>query len=154
MKMVMTLSASESGCIHYVKRAGAVLEPGCVIGKLQLDDPSRVQQVHACVTCAKCTTCYGFPFRSYRRFNGLVFPMSVSVSGWAVYRNITQCSVRGSQGREASQSLPQHSGSPSAHNEWLLSARALLQWQSEKTDYKQLLDNENTCNQWSPSSTL
>uniref|UniRef100_A0A8C1VHU6 acetyl-CoA carboxylase n=1 Tax=Cyprinus carpio TaxID=7962 RepID=A0A8C1VHU6_CYPCA len=45
MKMVMTLTASESGCIHYVKRAGAVLEPGCIIGKLQLDDPSRVQQL-------------------------------------------------------------------------------------------------------------
>ncbi|GAA6065413.1 acetyl-CoA carboxylase 1 isoform X5 [Tachysurus ichikawai] len=42
--MVMTLTAAESGCIHYVKRAGAVLEPGCVIAKLQLDDPSRVQQ--------------------------------------------------------------------------------------------------------------
>uniref|UniRef100_A0A4W4HB32 acetyl-CoA carboxylase n=1 Tax=Electrophorus electricus TaxID=8005 RepID=A0A4W4HB32_ELEEL len=45
MKMVMTLTAGESGCIHYVKRAGAVLEPGCIIAKLQLDDPSRVQQV-------------------------------------------------------------------------------------------------------------
>lgn len=45
MKMVMTLTAAESGCIHYVKRAGAALEPGCVIAKLQLDDPSRVQQV-------------------------------------------------------------------------------------------------------------
>ncbi|XP_029467592.1 acetyl-CoA carboxylase 1 isoform X2 [Rhinatrema bivittatum] len=44
MKMVMTLTAVESGCIHYVKRTGAVLEPGCVIAKLQLDDPSRVQQ--------------------------------------------------------------------------------------------------------------
>ncbi|XP_064837408.1 acetyl-CoA carboxylase isoform X3 [Oncorhynchus masou masou] len=44
MKMVMTLTALESGCIHYVKRSGAVLEPGCVIAKLQLDDPSRVQQ--------------------------------------------------------------------------------------------------------------
>ncbi|XP_066551671.1 acetyl-CoA carboxylase 1 isoform X9 [Amia ocellicauda] len=44
MKMVMTLTAAESGCIHYVKRAGAVLDPGCVIAKLQLDDPSRVQQ--------------------------------------------------------------------------------------------------------------
>ncbi|XP_019903758.3 acetyl-CoA carboxylase 1 isoform X1 [Esox lucius] len=44
MKMVMTLTAMESGCIHYVKRTGAVLEPGCVIAKLQLDDPSRVQQ--------------------------------------------------------------------------------------------------------------
>lgn len=45
MKMVMTLTAVESGCIHYVKRAGAALDPGCVIAKLQLDDPSRVQQV-------------------------------------------------------------------------------------------------------------
>lgn len=45
MKMVMTLTAGESGCIHYVKRAGAALDPGCVIAKLQLDDPSRVQQV-------------------------------------------------------------------------------------------------------------
>ncbi|XP_012813279.2 acetyl-CoA carboxylase 1 isoform X2 [Xenopus tropicalis] len=44
MKMVMTLTAVESGCIHYVKRPGAALEPGCVIAKLQLDDPSRVQQ--------------------------------------------------------------------------------------------------------------
>ncbi|XP_031712887.1 acetyl-CoA carboxylase 1 isoform X3 [Anarrhichthys ocellatus] len=44
MKMVMTLTAMESGCIHFVKRAGAALEPGCVIAKLQLDDPSRVQQ--------------------------------------------------------------------------------------------------------------
>uniref|UniRef100_A0A3P8VUQ0 acetyl-CoA carboxylase n=1 Tax=Cynoglossus semilaevis TaxID=244447 RepID=A0A3P8VUQ0_CYNSE len=44
MKMVMTLTTAESGCIHYVKRAGAALEPGCVIAKLQLDDPSRVQQ--------------------------------------------------------------------------------------------------------------
>uniref|UniRef100_A0A8C0FSV8 acetyl-CoA carboxylase n=1 Tax=Bubo bubo TaxID=30461 RepID=A0A8C0FSV8_BUBBB len=44
MKMVMTLTAGESGCIHYVKRPGAVLDPGCVIAKLQLDDPSRVQQ--------------------------------------------------------------------------------------------------------------
>ncbi|XP_018104904.1 acetyl-CoA carboxylase isoform X2 [Xenopus laevis] len=44
MKMVMTLTAMDSGCIHYVKRPGAALEPGCVIAKLQLDDPSRVQQ--------------------------------------------------------------------------------------------------------------
>ncbi|XP_056295787.1 acetyl-CoA carboxylase 1 isoform X3 [Pseudoliparis swirei] len=44
MKMVMTLTALESGCIHYVKRVGAALVPGCVISKLQLDDPSRVQQ--------------------------------------------------------------------------------------------------------------
>uniref|UniRef100_A0A670JX92 acetyl-CoA carboxylase n=1 Tax=Podarcis muralis TaxID=64176 RepID=A0A670JX92_PODMU len=47
MKMVMTLTAVESGCIHYVKRAGAALDPGCIIAKLQLDDPSRVQQFHS-----------------------------------------------------------------------------------------------------------
>lgn len=52
--MVMTLTAAESGCIHYVKRAGAALEPGCVIAKLQLDDPSRVQQVMFVCLNAKC----------------------------------------------------------------------------------------------------
>lgn len=44
MKMVMTLTAAESGCIHYVKRPGAALDPGCVIAKMQLDNPSKVQQ--------------------------------------------------------------------------------------------------------------
>lgn len=43
--MVMTLTATESGCIHYVKRPGAALDPGCVIAKMQLDNPSKVQQV-------------------------------------------------------------------------------------------------------------
>lgn len=74
--------------------------------------------------------------------SGLVFPMSVSVSGGAVYRDVTQCSVRCSQGREASQSLPQHSGSPSAHYERLLPARALLQCQGEKTHGKTPVTNE------------
>lgn len=45
MKMVMTLTAAESGCIHYVKRPGTALDPGCVIAKMQLDNPSKVQQV-------------------------------------------------------------------------------------------------------------
>ena len=44
--MVMTLTAAESGCIHYVKRPGAALDPGCVIAKMQLDNPSKVQQVN------------------------------------------------------------------------------------------------------------
>lgn len=43
--MVMTLTATESGCVHYVKRPGAALDPGCVIAKMQLDNPSKVQQV-------------------------------------------------------------------------------------------------------------
>lgn len=46
MKMVMTLTATESGTLEHVKRAGAVLECGSVIAKLQLDDPSRVQNLH------------------------------------------------------------------------------------------------------------
>ncbi|XP_032823616.2 acetyl-CoA carboxylase 1 isoform X2 [Petromyzon marinus] len=44
MKMVMSMVVNESGCVHYVKRPGAVLEPGCVVAKLQLDDPTRVKQ--------------------------------------------------------------------------------------------------------------
>lgn len=40
--MVMTLTASESGLITYVKRPGAVLDAGSVIATLDLDDPSLV----------------------------------------------------------------------------------------------------------------
>ena len=43
MKMVMELRVAESGCVHYIKRPGATLDPGSTIAKLQLDDPSRVQ---------------------------------------------------------------------------------------------------------------
>ncbi|XP_055343612.1 acetyl-CoA carboxylase-like [Paramacrobiotus metropolitanus] len=45
MKMVMTLTASLSGVLEQVKRPGAVLEAGSVIGRLALDDPSRVQEL-------------------------------------------------------------------------------------------------------------
>lgn len=31
--------------VHYVKNPGAVLEPGSVVAKLELDDPSKVTQV-------------------------------------------------------------------------------------------------------------
>ena len=44
MKMVMTLHTQESGTIHHVKRAGAVLDAGCILAKLDLDDPSRVHR--------------------------------------------------------------------------------------------------------------
>ncbi|XP_012679531.2 acetyl-CoA carboxylase-like isoform X2 [Clupea harengus] len=44
MKMVMSLNTTDPGNLYYVKRPGAVLEPGCVIARLQLDDPSRVQR--------------------------------------------------------------------------------------------------------------
>lgn len=45
MKMVMTLTVLQSGCIHFVKRPGAVLEPGCIMGHMDLDDPSSVLRV-------------------------------------------------------------------------------------------------------------
>ena len=44
MKMVMTLTAQESGTIRHVKRAGAVLEAGCILAKLDLEDPSLVHR--------------------------------------------------------------------------------------------------------------
>ncbi|XP_071442085.1 acetyl-CoA carboxylase isoform X1 [Hetaerina americana] len=44
MKMVMTLTASESGSIFHLKRPGAVLETGSLIARLELDDPSLVTQ--------------------------------------------------------------------------------------------------------------
>ncbi|XP_055002917.1 acetyl-CoA carboxylase 2 isoform X1 [Sorex araneus] len=42
MKMIMTLSVQESGRVRYLKRPGAVLEAGCVVAHLELDDPSKV----------------------------------------------------------------------------------------------------------------
>ncbi|XP_063051128.1 acetyl-CoA carboxylase isoform X2 [Engraulis encrasicolus] len=45
MKMVMTLVVEESGCVHYLKRPGAVLEPGCMVAHLELDDPSNIRPV-------------------------------------------------------------------------------------------------------------
>ncbi|XP_006151551.1 acetyl-CoA carboxylase 2 isoform X4 [Tupaia chinensis] len=42
MKMIMTLNVQESGQVKYIKRPGAVLEAGCVVARLELDDPSKV----------------------------------------------------------------------------------------------------------------
>ncbi|XP_052451772.1 acetyl-CoA carboxylase isoform X3 [Carassius gibelio] len=45
MKMVMTLHVQHSGCIHFLKRSGTVLEPGCVVARMDLDDPSCIHPV-------------------------------------------------------------------------------------------------------------
>ncbi|KAK3538673.1 hypothetical protein QTP86_012135 [Hemibagrus guttatus] len=45
MKMVMTLTVPQSGRVHFVKRTGAVLEPGRVLARIDLDDPSTIQPV-------------------------------------------------------------------------------------------------------------
>ncbi|XP_033978244.1 acetyl-CoA carboxylase isoform X1 [Trematomus bernacchii] len=45
MKMVMTLTVHQSGCVNFVKRPGAVLQQGCVVARLDLDDPSSIHRV-------------------------------------------------------------------------------------------------------------
>ncbi|TRY55633.1 hypothetical protein DNTS_008834, partial [Danionella cerebrum] len=45
MKMVMTLHAQHSGCIRFFKRPGTVLEPGCIVARIDLDDPSCIHPV-------------------------------------------------------------------------------------------------------------
>ncbi|XP_051952491.1 acetyl-CoA carboxylase-like isoform X1 [Xyrauchen texanus] len=45
MKMVMALNVQQSGCIHFIKRPGTVLEPGCVVARMDLDDPSCIHPV-------------------------------------------------------------------------------------------------------------
>ncbi|XP_074868764.1 acetyl-CoA carboxylase 2 isoform X2 [Carettochelys insculpta] len=42
MKINMTLVVEESGRICYIKRPGALLEAGCVIARVELDDPTKV----------------------------------------------------------------------------------------------------------------
>lgn len=43
--MIMTLNVQESGVVKYIKRPGATLEAGCVVARLELDDPSKVHSV-------------------------------------------------------------------------------------------------------------
>ncbi|XP_028850871.1 acetyl-CoA carboxylase 2 isoform X3 [Denticeps clupeoides] len=45
MKMIMALAVQESGCVQFVKRPGAVLEAGCIVARLKLDDPSCIHPV-------------------------------------------------------------------------------------------------------------
>lgn len=45
MKIILALVVKESGHIHYIKRPGALLEAGCVIARLDLDDPTKVHPV-------------------------------------------------------------------------------------------------------------
>ncbi|XP_065833896.1 acetyl-CoA carboxylase-like isoform X2 [Oscarella lobularis] len=44
MKNVMTLSVDDSGCVHYVKYPGAILDAGTVIARLDLDDPTKIKK--------------------------------------------------------------------------------------------------------------
>ncbi|XP_060601349.1 acetyl-CoA carboxylase-like isoform X2 [Ruditapes philippinarum] len=48
MKMVMELRVTENGCVHYLKRPGAVLDSGTIVANLVLDDPTRVVQAKPC----------------------------------------------------------------------------------------------------------
>lgn len=45
MKCVCLTKHWSFNSVHYVKSPGAVLEPGSVVAKLELDDPSKVTQV-------------------------------------------------------------------------------------------------------------
>ncbi|XP_055920497.1 acetyl-CoA carboxylase isoform X2 [Eupeodes corollae] len=42
MKMVMTLTSLEAGTVTFIRRPGAVLDAGTLLGHLELDDPSLV----------------------------------------------------------------------------------------------------------------
>lgn len=44
MKMVTYLCTQESGILHHIKCAGAILHPGTLVARLDLDDPSSVYQ--------------------------------------------------------------------------------------------------------------
>ncbi|XP_034026120.1 acetyl-CoA carboxylase isoform X2 [Thalassophryne amazonica] len=54
MKMVMTLTVQESGCIHFVKRPGAVLKTGSVVAHMDLDDPTSILRVELNTTTLPC----------------------------------------------------------------------------------------------------
>ncbi|XP_061865746.1 acetyl-CoA carboxylase 2 [Colius striatus] len=43
MKIIVTLAVEEPGRVHYIKRPGALLEAGCIIARLELDDPTKLK---------------------------------------------------------------------------------------------------------------
>ena len=45
MKMVMPVCASLSGCMKFQQNAGSILNPGTILGTLELDDPSSISKV-------------------------------------------------------------------------------------------------------------
>ena len=67
--MTTTLNVQESGRVKYVRRPGAMLEAGCVVARLELDDPSKVRPV--------CDTWHGHPVSRTGRWlrpSGLTHP--------------------------------------------------------------------------------
>lgn len=45
MKLVLELRTPASGVLFHLRSAGAILEAGVPIGRLQLDDPQRCQNL-------------------------------------------------------------------------------------------------------------
>lgn len=63
--MIMTLNVQESGRVKYVKRPGVILEAGCVVARLELDDPSKVHAVRGTWDVVRGPRCFGWPRRSH-----------------------------------------------------------------------------------------
>lgn len=64
--MIMTLNVQESGRVKYIKRPGVILEAGCVVARLELDDPSKVHAVCGTLYVGRGPRCFGWPRRSHR----------------------------------------------------------------------------------------
>ena len=45
MKMIMPVQVPLSGCVRFEQNAGSILNPGTILGTLELDDPSSVTKV-------------------------------------------------------------------------------------------------------------
>ena len=50
MKMVMPVCATLSGSLKFQQNAGSILNPGTILGTLELDDPSSISKVF--ILCA------------------------------------------------------------------------------------------------------
>ena len=44
MKLTMELRTLAAGCIHYIKRPGAILDAGCHVATLTLDDIANIKR--------------------------------------------------------------------------------------------------------------
>ena len=92
MKIIMTLAVEEAGRVHYIKRPGALLEVGCVIARLELDDPTKVKPVslpeasHA--TVPSCPLPSGIPWGTGDAHRGTKLRSSPD---WGISRDVSPC---------------------------------------------------------------
>lgn len=84
MKMVMTLTSQEAGTVTFVRRPGAVLDAGSLIGHIELDDPSLVTKAQTYIYPFPQSENANVPEKLNRIHNSFKTALENSLSGYCL----------------------------------------------------------------------